>query len=182
MRKTKGFTLIEVIVVVSIIAVLAAILIPLMMNYISKSKIASRNADAKHFHLKIQEKVFELNEEGYEIVAIVKGKGENTEVELISINQAYVSKDSETLEDVFSEVPKKFVTNNMNWAFYINDTETLAVVCSDSSMSYAGGYPNACPESSKKVRFRDKKIEDLLVYALKKDVLMKEKTNQPWPE
>ena len=30
-------------------------------------------------------------------------------------------------------------------------------------------------------RFRDKKIEDLLVYALKRGVVIKEQTNQPWP-
>ena len=46
MKKTKGFTLIEIIVVVAILGVLAAILVPLMSGYIKKSKIGSANDDA----------------------------------------------------------------------------------------------------------------------------------------
>ena len=45
--KKKGFTLIEMIVVIAIIGVLAAILIPAMLGYIKKSKITSANSAAK---------------------------------------------------------------------------------------------------------------------------------------
>ena len=46
-RKLKGFTLIELIVVISIIGVLAAILIPTMTGYIKKAKVASAIESAK---------------------------------------------------------------------------------------------------------------------------------------
>ena len=51
--KKKGFTLVEIIVVIAIIGVLAALLIPSMLGYIKKAKRSADVANAKQLHTDI---------------------------------------------------------------------------------------------------------------------------------
>ncbi len=65
----KGFTLIELIVVIAIIGVLAAILVPAMLGWVKKSKIQAANADAKTIMTNINAGLEEMDEEGLEPLA-----------------------------------------------------------------------------------------------------------------
>lgn len=70
-KKLKGFTLIEMIVVIAIIGALAAIIIPSMLGYVRRSKASSLEANAKNAYsgaalavlrLNIDDQVFEAGE------------------------------------------------------------------------------------------------------------------------
>ena len=71
----KGFTLIELIVVIAIIGVLAAILVPAMLGYVKKAKINAANSDCKTLITTYNAAIEEMDEEGEKCDDGVYGNG-----------------------------------------------------------------------------------------------------------
>ncbi|GHU53285.1 hypothetical protein FACS1894132_05030 [Clostridia bacterium] len=165
MKTKKGFTLVELIVVIAIIGVLAAILVPAMMGWIAKANMRTANSGAKEIYKIAQTIAQELEETEYAV-----GKdgdysvgstdnGSSTLGEVDSADTVIISgkngkpglgADNNTFQN---EVKRRFANNRkMTWRvkFYVGNATTIptdlgtviaAVYCKDSNLKYIGTWP-----------------------------------------
>ncbi|MBE6857196.1 MAG: type II secretion system protein [Ruminococcus sp.] len=134
----KGFTLIELIVVIAIIGVLAAILVPSMLGYVKKSKVSSANSTASSVYKAINSALTELDEEGVDIgiTKIVVWNGTAWTVSSTAANNAVTTTNfSPKVANFFSDI-----TSVKRVDAQIVSGSCVAVAAANDS-TYTGTYP-----------------------------------------
>lgn len=150
----KGFTLVELVVVIAIIGVLAAILVPSMMGYVKKSRLKTANSNAKTAYNAVSTFVADQETKGEPVIFSVasgtSGTSVNCAPSAYDCKSASASGETSMQQALHKVVYDALADNGKEagiahvGAAEINDKNTFFVQWrKTSSDTMIGQYPNA---------------------------------------
>lgn len=142
-KNVKGFTLVELIVVIAIIGVLAAILVPSMLGYVKKSNIAAANSNAKTLYNAAVSALTDLDAAGHPVTGATNTwynmKG-GSATNAATINGS--TKACDCVKKYFDSVDQLAI------ALAQIDGKGVCIASLVQKGNYIGTYPDACQDGS----------------------------------
>ncbi|MCR4862706.1 MAG: prepilin-type N-terminal cleavage/methylation domain-containing protein [Ruminococcus sp.] len=140
----KGFTLIELIVVIAIIGVLAAILVPSMLGYVRKSKISSANSGASSIQKGFEATLTDADSKGIKLEFNGWVDFKDGKINALS----HISSDGTNLSENLTEGVGNYFDkfHKAKGAAYIQRSSCPAVFCTTDG-TYWGTFPSGYVEA-----------------------------------